>query len=275
LISWSEKGTSFIVHDRQGFYRQVLTQCAASHCLWQDFTSILNRHSIYKNKENRSQSEFRSKLLVRGRPDLAAQIESNRFNNRKNRPTEKLVDHTNLPSNRTESVKRIRTGSLTVRIHQSTKSQNHKVYNSSKVDPLRALNRITTKDFRLDFHEGFPMALYTLLEEAARHNEKYNGTGLAEILGWLPSGLAFEVRRPNLMEQLLKRCMKGSFHNGKRYTVFQDILSRFEFESTKDGKLSGWSNDLFRRGGRDAVEWLQARAPPPMPLDDKSRSKAL
>jgi hypothetical protein len=268
LISWSEQGTSFIVHGRGEFHRHVLRQCASSNCSWQDFVSTLNRHSIYRNKSDKSQSEYSSQLLIRGRPDLAAQIVSNRPNRNHKRKTDQLgsVNSSATPI----SVKRARTASP-VRIDSATSTNNStRVYHSSELDPLLALDLVPTKDIRLDFHEDFPMALYTLLEEAASHHEKYNGTGLAEILGWQPSGLSFEIRRPDLMEVLLKQCMKGSYRNGKRFSAFKDILSRFEFENTKNRIESGWSNDLFRKGARDAVEWLQARAPPPKPSNNMS-----
>ena len=119
------------------------------------------------------------------------------------------------------------------------------------------------------------MELYSLLEEAASHHEMYNRTGLVIILGWQPSSLAFEIRRPDLMEDLLKRCMKGSYPKGMRYIEFQDILSRFEFEPIRSRKVTGWCNDLFRRGAEEAVEWLQPRAPPPKSVDFMSLRQAL
>jgi hypothetical protein len=218
-----------------------------------------------------SQSEYSSKLFIRGRPDLAAQIESKRSN--PNRQKEKPGRNSSLTP---KSVKRIRTASP-VSIHEKSAvtSKNTNVYNSSELDPLLAIDRVSTNDFRLDFHEDFPMALSRLLDKAASHKKKYSGTGLAEILGWQSHGLAFEIYRPDLMEALLKRCMKGSYRNGKRYTAFQDILSRFEFESIKNPKVTVWCNDLFCRGAIDAVEWLQARAPPPKPSHNESLREAL
>jgi HSF-type DNA-binding len=265
LVSWSTNGKSFVIHDKEQFLERVVRKFASKNCKWCDFASTLSHHSFYRNRDDMTKFEFVNDLVIRGKPELAAQIVSNKRqpkagsnNGSKKIASPKRVRKTTSPEKKRKSAK------TTIIPHTA------KVYGASELDPMLALDRLNAKRFRLDFHDDFPQALYELLEEAAEHDERYNGTGLSEILGWQPAGNAFKVSRRDLMEDLLKKCSKASCPSGKRYEMFSETLTRFEFTRVKSGREDRWANDLFRRGDTEAIEWLQARASPKHFVDDES-----
>ncbi|KAL3902471.1 MAG: hypothetical protein SGARI_005820 [Bacillariaceae sp.] len=124
------------------------------------------------------------------------------------------------------------------------------------LDPREAIESLSS-DHCLDFGDEFPLRLFDLLDLAALHDEEYEGTGLAKILSWDPSGCSFHIHRPPLMKALLKQCTQDdpSASGNALYKAFLESLARFEFEN--ESKDDGWSNDLFQRGVREAAEWLQ------------------
>lgn len=239
---------------------QVVRKLASPNAKWIDFTSTLCHHSVHRHRDgDGSNYEYISDLLIRGKPDLAARVESNK-GTAKNRPSPMKIRQPKHNAKRSPSGKK--ENNAPDKKKPSLMSKPTRIYGDDELDPIQAVKRLSVKKFNLDFHKDFPISLYALLEEAAKHDDEYNGTGLSEILGWQSNGSAFKICRPDLMEELLGKCASGSYPVGERYDIFTQTLTQFEFVGSRRGIEERWQNDLFQRGEKDAVEWLQAVAPP-------------
>jgi hypothetical protein len=260
LVSWTDDGRSFAVHDKDRFVTTILSKISNLNT----FGSFKTRLYQYGFRAGPGNS-YRHPNFVRGEPEATAAIP--RVINPKTigeegdgpeaSQSQTLGRKRERQDQDSEEKKRRRT------LSPSETNKVWRTYNRSELDPRRAILRLSAEKYNLDFGRDFPIVLHNLLQEAAVHSYRYNKTGLSEILSWNPSGRLFQIHRQDLMEEVLDKVSREkSTSRRTRYSVFLETLSRFEFTYEEENGESGWSNDLFHRDCVEAVDWIQARGPP-------------
>ncbi|KAL3922218.1 MAG: hypothetical protein SGILL_002324, partial [Bacillariaceae sp.] len=231
IISWQEKGKSFIVHDRSSFEQKVLAKCTGNEeCSYEYFVENLKSFGFLEIDNGDRKGGYRHEFFRRKRPEDVALISrrDRDSSDDEGSASDRVSDEAQL--NRAKKPRRKKSASRSPRGGDGESPQSNGT-------------RLSRKDM-------FLKELHGLLEEAEEN-------GIDDFFSWLPGGKAFRVSDDDMfVKKVLKRYSQAS-----KIASFEASLFSLGFKkSRKSGSYRRYEHPHFVKGHPERLGDIKPRS---------------